>query len=226
MFIAWGEDIARTTHYECLGCQLSCRGESELCPIPKTWLWNGLGKGWGADRSIIYGVRLVFCLEWSSIQVTEQLLNKSLELQHVLEITTVAHSSHKCLPENCDIPTSSPDFGPVKKINHHPKREKWLQSWLTLRLIHDSLTTHSQLTHNSLMTHARLISESIMLYDFLYNSSLSQLCFMTSFMTHLWVNYALWLPLRLTIESIMFYDFLYDSPLSQLCFITPFTTHL
>ena len=114
-------------------------------------------------------------------------------------------------------------------------------SRLTLRLIYDSLTTHltthSQLTHNSLTTqlmthswltlrlihdslttHTRLIFESIMLYDFLYDSSLSQLCFMTSFTTHLWVNYALWLSLQLTSESIMPYPFLYDSPMSQLWF--------
>ena len=113
---------------------------------------------------------------------------------------------------------SSPDFGLVKKINHHPKRENDSSHDSP----YDSLTTHLWLTHDSLTTHSWLMPDS----------SLSQLCFMTSFTTHFWVNYALWLPLQLTSESIMLYDFplwlisesimpysfLYDSPMSQLWF--------
>ena len=72
------------------------------------------------------------------------------------------------------------------------------------------LTTH-------LTTHSRLITESIMLYDFPHDSSLSQLCFLTPFTTHLWVNYAL-LPYSLPYDSLMsqlwfnnFLGFIYDS---------------
>ena len=141
----------------------------------------------------------------------------------------------------------SPDLSLVKDINHHPKRGNdsshdshdslmthlRTHSWLTHDSTYDSLMTHLWLTlwlihdshYDSLMTHIMTPYESIMLYDFVYDSSVSQLCPMTSFTTHLWVNYALLLPLRLLSESIMLYDSLHDSSLSQLCFMTPFTTH-
>jgi len=100
-------------------------------------------------------VRLVFCLEWSSIQVAEQLLNKSSELQQVPEVATVAHSSHNASLVFSTFPHPITWLRPSQGYQPPPQKRKWLQSWLTWlthNSLYDSLTTHPWLTHNSSMS--------------------------------------------------------------------------